>query len=125
MLTGQTPFAAETMNDSVAAILTREPAPLDGDTPAELQRIVRKSLQKHTDERYQTVKDLQLDLKNLKRELEFSQELERSQIPSHQDRQTSAAQDQLRTRPMFSQRRISRETASCLSVPVPNIWSER
>jgi len=81
MLTGQTPFAAETMNDSVAAILTREPAPLDGDTPAELQRIVRKSLQKHTDERYQTVKDLQLDLKNLKRELEFSQELERSQIP--------------------------------------------
>lgn len=81
MLTGQTPFAAETMNDSVAAILTREPAPLDGSTPAELQRIVRKSLQKNTDERYQTVKDLQLDLKNLKRELEFSQELERSQIP--------------------------------------------
>jgi serine/threonine-protein kinase len=81
MLTGQTPFAAETMNDSIAAILTREPSPLDGDTPAELQRIVRKSLQKNTDERYQTVKDLQLDLKNLKRELEFSQELERSQIP--------------------------------------------
>jgi len=81
MLTGQTPFAAETMNDSVVAILTREPAPLDGDPPAELQRIVRKSLQKNTDERYQTVKDLQLDLKNLKRELEFSQELERSQIP--------------------------------------------
>ena len=81
MLTGQTPFAAETMNDSIAAILTREPASLDSDTPGELQRIVRKSLQKNTDERYQTVKDLQLDLKNLKRELEFSQELERSQVP--------------------------------------------
>jgi len=81
MLTGRTPFAAETMNDSIAAILTREPAPLDPQAPAELQRIVRKSLQKNTDERYQTVKDLQLDLKNLKRELEFSEELERSQIP--------------------------------------------
>ncbi len=81
MLTGRTPFAAETVNDSIAAILTRDPAPLDGSTPAELQRILRKSLQKNTDERYQTVKDLQLDLKNLKRELELSEELERSQVP--------------------------------------------
>ena len=81
MLTGQTPFAAETMNDSIAAILPREPASLEGNMPSELQRIVRKSLQKSADERYQTVKDFQLDLKNLKRELEFSEELERSQVP--------------------------------------------
>ncbi|HSE25403.1 MAG TPA: protein kinase [Pyrinomonadaceae bacterium] len=81
MLTGRTPFAGESMNDSIAAILTKDPAPLDTQTPTELQRIVRKSLQKNTDERYQTVKDLQLDLKNLKRELEFSEELERSQVP--------------------------------------------
>jgi len=80
MLTGRTPFAAETVNDSIAALLTRDPAPLDGNTPSELQRIVRKSLQKNADERYQTVKDLQLDLKNLKRELEFSEELGRSQV---------------------------------------------
>ena len=81
MLTGRTPFAAETMSDSIAAILTKDPTPLDRNTPPELQRIIRKSLQKKTDERYQTVKDLQLDLKNLKRELEFSEELERSKVP--------------------------------------------
>jgi len=81
MLTGQTPFSGETMNDSIAAILTKEPAPLTANTPSELQRIIRKSLQKNADERYQTVKDLQLDLKHLKRELEFSEELERSNIP--------------------------------------------
>nr|ART35743.1 B71 [uncultured bacterium] len=81
MLTGRAPFAAETTNDSIAAILTRDPQPLDGNTPPELQRIIRKSLQKSKDERYQTVKDFQLDLKNLKRELEFSEELERSQVP--------------------------------------------
>ncbi|CAN5461873.1 hypothetical protein BH10ACI2_BH10ACI2_13370 [soil metagenome] len=81
MLTKQTPFAGETANDSIAAILTKEPAPLDDVTPSELRRIVRKSLQKPTDERYQTVKDLLLDVKNLKRELEFSEELERSQVP--------------------------------------------
>lgn len=81
-LTGRTPFAGESMNDSIAAILTKDPAPLSADTPAELQRIVRKTLQKNVDERYQTVKDLQLDLKNLKRELEFSEQLERSQVPN-------------------------------------------
>ena len=82
MLTGRTPFAGETTSDAIATILTRDPAPLDKNRPAELQRIIRKSLQKNADERYQTIRDLQLDLKALKRELEFSEELERSQIPS-------------------------------------------
>ena len=80
MLAGISPFAAETSNDSIAAILMKEPSPLAESTPPELRRIVRKCLQKKADERYQTVKDLLLDLKNLKRELEFSHELERSQI---------------------------------------------
>ena len=82
MLTKRTPFAGETTNDSIAAILTKEPAPLSENTPPELQRIIRKSLQKNADERYQTVKDFLLDVKNLKRELEFAEELERSQIPT-------------------------------------------
>ncbi len=82
MLTKQTPFAGETTSDSIAAILTKEPLPLEDDTPSELRRIVRKSLQKPTDERYQTVKDLLLDVKNLKRELEFTEELERSHVPN-------------------------------------------
>ena len=81
MLARATPFVGETANDSIAAILTKEPPPLDDATPSELRRIVRKSLQKQTDERYQTVKDLLLDVKNLKRELEFSEELERSHVP--------------------------------------------
>ena len=82
MLTMRTPFAAETTSDAIAAILTREPVPLEAETPSELQRIIRKALQKNAGERYQTVKDFLLDVKNLKRELEFSEELERSQISS-------------------------------------------
>ncbi len=81
MLARRTPFAGETASDSIAAILTKGPPPLERKTPPELQRIIRKSLQKKANERYQTVKDFQLDLKNLKRELEFSEQLERSQIP--------------------------------------------
>ncbi len=82
MLAKETPFAGETANDSIAGILTKDPPPLNENTPAELQRIIRKSLQKKADERYQTVKDLLLDVKHLKRELEFSEELERSHMPS-------------------------------------------
>lgn len=78
MLARRTPFAGETANDSIAAILTSEPPPLDEGTPCELQRIVLKSLQKQTDKRYQTVDDFLLDIKNLKRGFEFSEEFERS-----------------------------------------------
>jgi len=82
MLTRRAPFFEETTSDAIAAILTRDPAPLEAETPSELQRIIRKALQKKADERYQTVKDFLLDVRNLKRELEFSEELERSQIPA-------------------------------------------
>jgi serine/threonine protein kinase/Tfp pilus assembly protein PilF len=80
MLAPESPFAGETPNDSIAAILTKEPPPLADSVPPELRRIVRKCLQKKKGERYQTVKDLLLDLKNLKRELEFSRQLEDSQV---------------------------------------------
>jgi hypothetical protein len=46
--------------------------------PAELERIVGKSLENDKDERYQVVKDLLLDLKRLKQRLEFEAEHERA-----------------------------------------------
>lgn len=93
MLTGRLPFAGETTSDVLAAILKTAPAPLDENTPAELQRIVRKSLQKKADERYQTAKDLLIDLKTLKRDLDFTAELERSGIPTKSE-QSAPTQDQ-------------------------------
>src|SRR5262249_12240758 len=49
------------------------------DAPAELQRIVKKALRKDRDQRYQHVKDLLLDLKDLKQELEFEAKLKGTQ----------------------------------------------
>ena len=49
--------------------------------PAELIRIINKSLRKDREERYQVVKDLWLDLKALKQELEFQAKLDRP-VPS-------------------------------------------
>ena len=85
MLAGRLPFAGATASDMMAAILTCEPAPLDETTPPELQRIVRKSLQKNVDERYQTAKDLLIDLKALKQGQDFAAELKRSGIPTKAD----------------------------------------
>ncbi len=81
MLTRRHPFVGETMNDTIAAILTKEPAPptnFNGDIPAELERIVLKTLVKDVEERYQTAKDLLVDLKHLKKQIELDAEIERT-----------------------------------------------
>jgi serine/threonine protein kinase/pimeloyl-ACP methyl ester carboxylesterase/DNA-binding winged helix-turn-helix (wHTH) protein len=73
MLTGAVPFAGANAADVLAAILERHPPPLSHalEAPAELERIVGKSLRKDRDQRYQTSRDLQLDLKALLQELEL------------------------------------------------------
>ncbi|HXI25524.1 MAG TPA: protein kinase [Pyrinomonadaceae bacterium] len=79
MVAGKTPFDGLTKSDVIASILRTEPSPLtrfSQGVPAELQRIVKKTLRKNRAERYQTVKDLVLDLKNLRREIESRSETE-------------------------------------------------
>ena len=68
-LTGKNPFEGETVSDSLAAVIHVEPPPLE-DVPEELQRIVRKALKKKSSERYQSIKDLALDLRDLRAEVE-------------------------------------------------------
>jgi eukaryotic-like serine/threonine-protein kinase len=94
MLTDRLPFTGETPTDVMAALLKDEPPPLATlapDAPAELQRITRKALRKEPDERYQSAKDLLLDLKTLQRELDLAAELERS-MPSQLRDVTAAEQ---------------------------------
>jgi serine/threonine protein kinase len=84
MVAGRQPFQAETASDVMALILQKEPLPLarsSPEVPVELERIVRKALSKDKEERYQTAKDLLIDLRNLRRELELEAELERSVPP--------------------------------------------
>jgi len=81
MLAGKVPFSGETINHTIVSILEKEPTVLIS-VPAELQRIVRKSMTKDVDMRYQSARDLLIDLKNLRRELDIQGELERSIIPN-------------------------------------------
>jgi len=74
MLARRKPFEGDTPSDTLAAILKTEPPSLSRlipGVPSELTRIVTKCLKKDREERYQVVKDLWLDLKALKQELEF------------------------------------------------------
>jgi serine/threonine-protein kinase len=75
LLTRHLPFEGSSIYEIMAAILSdRESPPLSRYSravPAELERIVSKALRKNRDERYQTIKDLLLDLQSLKQQLEF------------------------------------------------------
>jgi serine/threonine protein kinase len=98
MAAGRIPFTGPTSMDTLVAILDKEPAPLEDsvpDTPVELQRIVSKALRKNREKRYQTIKDLLIDLKSFKEELAFAQKLERSRPPRSMvaPLQTTAADD--------------------------------
>ena len=83
MLAGRLPFTGETINHTIVSILEKEPQSLTN-VPSELQRIVRKSMTKDVEMRYQTAHDLLIDLKNLRRELDLQGELERSIIPNRE-----------------------------------------
>src|SRR6266566_844443 len=85
MAAGRQPFEGETASDVMSLILQKEPPPLAHswpEVPAELERMVRKALRKDKEERYQTIKDLLIDLRNLRKELELSAEMERSAPPT-------------------------------------------
>jgi eukaryotic-like serine/threonine-protein kinase len=81
MVAGRRPFGGATTSDMIVSILEKEPVPLKQlvpDGPAELERIVGKALAKDAEDRYQTIKDLLIDLRQLKRRLEVEAGIERS-----------------------------------------------
>ena len=82
MIARRLPFEGSNTNEIVASILSdKEPSPLARyarEVPAELERIVSKALRKDREQRYQTARDLLIDLHSLKDRLQFEAELERS-----------------------------------------------
>ena len=71
MATGRQAFSGTTTGVVFDGILNRDPPPVSESNPAmpqELGRIVGKALEKDKDVRYQTAKDLEADLKRLRRD---------------------------------------------------------
>jgi eukaryotic-like serine/threonine-protein kinase len=101
MLTGRHPFEGETPMDVIGAILHKEAVPIRQllpDIPAEIERIINKLLRKDSNERYQTIKDALIDLKDVRKELEFQEKL-KGTVPSGKEKaNTTAAHTTSQTR---------------------------
>ncbi len=82
MVAGKMPFSGATTSHTIVQILENDPLPLSKDVPAELDRIVLKAMAKDPDERYQTAKDMLIDLRRLKKKLEVQAEIDRTSSPS-------------------------------------------
>jgi serine/threonine protein kinase/Flp pilus assembly protein TadD len=71
-VTGKKPFEGDSVIKSLHSLIY-EPAPqirdLNPAAPFELQRIVGRCLEKDADERFQTIKDVVIELKHLRREM--------------------------------------------------------
>lgn len=81
MLAGRRPFDGETQSDVLAAILTKEPAPLEehrSEVRPELARVVTRCLAKECEERFQTASELVAALRDA---TQHSEQQLRSEAP--------------------------------------------
>lgn len=92
MIAGQLPFEGENAVEMIGAILKVEPKPLNAEVPTEIATIISKCLRKDRDERYQTIKDVGNDLKDVKQELELKNLMERSIVPNLDENKTQILQ---------------------------------
>jgi Tol biopolymer transport system component len=79
MIAGSPPFDGATTSDVITAILKEEPVPIaqhSPQVPAEVEWMVKKALAKDCEERYQTIRELYIDLKRLRQELELLAKLD-------------------------------------------------
>ncbi len=84
-VTGQKPFVDESMIKSLHKVVY-EDAPLIKDlnpsAPSDLQRVIRRCLAKDREERYQTIKDVVLELKEVRQGMAGAAELDTTAPPS-------------------------------------------
>ena len=85
-VTGHRAFEGKDAVESLNKIIRENVAPvseLNPDAPADLQRIIRRCLAKDADDRYQTIKDVAIELKEVRRELQSTGS--RTTVPPSRD----------------------------------------
>jgi serine/threonine protein kinase/Tfp pilus assembly protein PilF len=85
MATGSLPFKGNTTAVLFDGILNKRPLPpgrVNPEAPAELERIIGKALEKDRETRYQSAKDLLVDLRRLKRDTDSGKSQAPSQVPA-------------------------------------------
>src|SRR5437660_7489486 len=114
--TGKKPFEGDSVVKSLHMVIY-EPAPLLADlnpsAPAELQRIVRRCLAKYPDERYQSIKEVAIELKALRRVLESSVGIDTTVPPPSRSETVGA--------PLFDTN--AQSVGATSSTPSPSLYS--
>ena len=93
-VTGRQAFSGRNVMQTLDLILAEEPVSLgeiDSELPAELERIVRKSLAKEPDKRYQTAADLVVDLRAVQAEITGGTAQSAAKLGGRRDGSSSAA----------------------------------
>jgi eukaryotic-like serine/threonine-protein kinase len=117
MFSGRLPFEGQTQTDVISAIISNKRQPplarYTTEISPELERIVAKALHKKKDDRYQTLKDMLIDLKMVKRQMELSEEFDVSEPlntqPSNAGSGPTGAYNPLKTQPMIAAQPSSAE----------------
>jgi len=117
MFCGRLPFEGQTQTDVISAIISNKRQPplarYTTEISPELERIVAKALNKKKDDRYQTLKDMLIDLKTVKRQMELSEEFEISEPikthPSGAGSGPTGEYNPLKTQPMVQAQPSSAE----------------
>jgi serine/threonine protein kinase/tetratricopeptide (TPR) repeat protein len=93
-VTGKKPFEGDTVLKSLHMV-AYEPAPSIGDlnpsAPMELQRIVRRCLEKDVDDRYQGIKEVAIELKHVRRQMETDPNADTRAQPSSEKAETTTS----------------------------------
>ena len=112
-VTGQKPFAAESVIKSLHKVVYEAAPPIkdfNPSAPPDLQRMVRRCLAKNPDQRYQTIKDVALELKEVRQRMSGAAVIDGSS--------TSSGSSETRGRPSFEQSTRSTSVASVFQVIV-------
>jgi two-component system LytT family response regulator len=89
MATGRLPFAGTNAPETMARILQTQPdamARFNYEVPEELERAVRKCLEKERERRYQSARELLVDLKNLQRDSSSQRSVTAADAPAKTER---------------------------------------
>lgn len=77
LITGEKPFASETLTSLLMKIVQEDPAPIEdktGEVPQSLKKIIEKLLNKKPEQRFQTGKDLATELRSVVHEIDEKQQ---------------------------------------------------
>jgi serine/threonine protein kinase/tetratricopeptide (TPR) repeat protein len=118
MVIGKRPFQGATVTDLIVAILTQEAKPVSEtlpEAPEKLDRILKKALAKKLDQRYQSMKEMLIDLKRLKHRLEFEAGLDVSTPPEASESPDNPVPQSVKTATGADKKTLEMTTTGILS----------